>query len=80
MNEIFSEEQIIFLKTVYTFCKFEYDFFIKKDDTLSDFIDSIIEQALEDKEYSLALHQKFHNEEQIIYILSYVCSKIWFKN
>lgn len=80
MEDIFSEEQQIFLKTVYTFCKFEYDFFIKKDDTLSDFIDSILEQAFEDKEYSLALYQKFYIEEQIIYILSYVCVKIWFKN
>lgn len=80
MEDIFSQEQKIFLKTVYTFCKFEYDFFIKKDDNLSDFIDNILDQAFEDKEYSLSLYQKFHNEEQIIYILSYVCTKIWFKN
>lgn len=80
MNEIFSQEQLIFLKTVYTFCEFEYHYYVKDDTTLSEFIDEVVDQALEDKEYSLALYQKFHTEDQIIYILSYVCAKIWFKN
>jgi hypothetical protein len=39
---------------------------------LCEFIHDIIEQALKDKEYRTALYQKFYNEEEIIYILSYI--------
>jgi hypothetical protein len=72
---VFSEEQLVFLNTVYDFCKMEYRT-VKDNTLLSEFIDDIIYEALEDKEYRTALYQKFYNEEQIIYILSYICSKI----
>jgi len=73
---VFSEEQLIFLKTVYDFCNLEYRG-VKDDISLYEFIDDIIDQAFEDKEYRTALYQQFHTEQQIIYILSYICSKIW---
>lgn len=76
---MFSQDQLIFLKTVYDFCYTDYHW-TKNDITLDEYIDGIIEQAFDDREYRAALYQKFHSQEQIIYILSYVCSEIWYKN
>lgn len=79
---VFSEKQKIFLKTVYKFCKEDYEHFYYQENNknLSNFIQHIIIQAFEDREYELALYQMFHTKEQIVYILSFVCSKIWFNN
>ena len=40
---LFIEEQLVFLKTVYAFCKFEYDHSLNENSRLSEFIESIIE-------------------------------------
>jgi len=73
--DVFSKEQLVFLKTVYKFCKLQHHY----SETHEEFINEVVDEAFEDKTYRLALYQKFHTKEQIIYILRYICAKIWFK-